>query len=498
MRPVVTGEEIKRAEEAAIAAGTPVEALMERAGRAVARSAVRMTGRRYGSRVVVVCGPGNNGGDGYVAARVLMAEGVDARCLTLSDPSGLKGPAHVSYERFRRAGGMVRPFHARLLDRADVVVDAIFGTGFHGRPQGVAAEAITEINRLSSRTRTSVLAVDTPSALGGSGPAVRSDVTVAVGAEKLETAVTGPASAGIVETAGIGLDIGSAGAWIPDPGDLASIAQRDPSVHKWSASVAVLAGSNAMTGAAALAARGAFRAGAGYVTLGTTPAADRVARARVPELVSQVVTDGSVLGPGSLDHFQDALRRSGAVVVGPGIGKGEDQKALVRRVLREVDAPVILDADGLNVLQDDTQALVSRSGELAITPHAGELGRLLDRSSAEIESDRVGAVREASDRFGCVVLLKGPRTLTCHRDRGIVINPTGGAELATAGTGDVLSGVIAAVASRDRDAFTAAWRGAYLHGSAGALGVERTGAIGLVAWDVAEALPEAIAALAAA
>ncbi|MDP9223092.1 MAG: NAD(P)H-hydrate dehydratase, partial [Actinomycetota bacterium] len=265
--------------------------------------------------------------------------------------------------------------------------------------------------------------------------------------------------------------------------------------HKWMTSVALLAGSNAMTGAAVLAARGAFRTGAGYVTLGTTAGADRVARKLLPELVSRVVTDASVLGPGALDEIGDALSKSGAVAIGPGIGKGRDQKELVQRVLREVDSPVVLDADGLNVLQDDTGALGARSAPLAITPHAGELGRLLGRSSAEVERDRVLAAREASERFGCVVVLKGPRTLTCHAERGIVINPTAGPELATAGTGDVLTGVIAALASGKQDCFTPAWQGAYLHGSAGALAAGRMGRIGVVAWDVAEALPGAIAAL---
>ncbi|MDP9227279.1 MAG: NAD(P)H-hydrate epimerase, partial [Actinomycetota bacterium] len=204
MRPVVTAEEMKRAEASAIAAGTSVEELMERAGRAVARLVVRMAGRSYGSRVAVVCGPGNNGGDGYVAARVLRAQGVDVRCLTVSDPVVLKGPARQSYERLVRAGGVVRPFEPRLLETADVVVDAIFGTGFRDRPEGVAADAITGIDEAHSRMLGKVLSVDVPSGVGGPGPAVHSDVTLAVGAEKLDTAVKDPQDTGVVEIAGIG------------------------------------------------------------------------------------------------------------------------------------------------------------------------------------------------------------------------------------------------------------------------------------------------------
>ncbi|MEA2505445.1 MAG: ADP-dependent NAD(P)H-hydrate dehydratase / NAD(P)H-hydrate epimerase [Actinomycetota bacterium] len=504
MRPVVTAEEMRRADAAAIAAGTPAETLMERAGRAVARAVVDMTGRRYGARVVVVCGPGNNGGDGYVAARVLQAQGASVCCLAVAAPSGPPGPATASHDRFVRAGGVVRPFERRWLHRADVIVDAIFGTGFHGRPEGPARDAIEAIREArngrgdapENEGGSAVLSVDVPSGCGGERVAVISDVTVAVAAEKLETAVAGEEAAGEVFIADIGIDVVSSDAWMPGPEDLAAIARRDPGVHKWSRSVAILAGADAMTGAPVLAARAAFRAGAGYVTLGTTPGADRVARGLVPEAVVRVVTEGSVLTAAAVDAFRATLEKAGAVAVGPGIGTGPDQREMVARVLRELDQPVVLDADGLNVLQGDTEVLTARTGPLAITPHAGELGRLLGYSAEDVTRDRVAAVREASRRFGCTVLLKGPRTLTCHHEEALIINPTGGSELATAGTGDVLTGVTVALAAGGDGAFTAAWQAAYLHGSAGGIAANRKGHVGIVAWDVAEALPEAIAALA--
>jgi NAD(P)H-hydrate epimerase len=495
MRAVVSADEMRRADAAAIAGGTPAEVLMERAGAAVARRVLRMTGKRYGARVAVVCGPGNNGGDGYVAARLLRAEGAGVECANVADLSSLTGPAKAACDRYQRAGGRVRTFGPQLLEGVDVVVDAIFGTGFHGKPRGPARDAIEAIYEAHEHASTQVLSVDVPSGLGGPGPMVQSDVTLALAAEKLETAAASPGKAGVVEVADIGIDIAAADVWIVEPGDMTGVARRDAGAHKWSRSVAILAGSDAMTGAAVLASRGAFRAGAGYVTLITTPGVAAIARSRLPEAVVRVETGGGVLTPAVLDAARASLDKAGAVAVGPGIGTGDEQRELVRRVLAEVEQPVVLDADGLNVMNGHAATLRARSAPLVITPHEGELARLLDRSSEDIHSDRVGAVREAAESFGCTVVLKGPRTLTCQEGRGLMVNPTGGSELATAGTGDVLTGIAVALAAGGRDAFTPAWQAAYLHGRAGDLAALDKGSVGLVAWDVAESLPRALAEL---
>jgi hydroxyethylthiazole kinase-like uncharacterized protein yjeF len=500
MRPLVTAEEMRRADAAAIGAGPKAGSLMERAGGAVARAVLRMTGRRYGARVVVVCGPGNNGGDGYVAARLLQAEGAAVLCVTISPPSELQGPAAASLERFIRAGGVVRQFQRDLLEGSDVIVDALFGTGFHGEPTGSARDAITAIQEVRDAAArgearpASVVAVDVPSGVGGPGPMVHGDLTVALAAEKLETA-TSAEVAGLVDVVDIGIEIASAGAWMTEPTDLIAVARRDPAAHKWTRSVALVAGSDAMTGAAVLAGRAAFRTGAGYVTVITSAGAAAVVRRWLPEAVVRAAPKSEVLTPDAIGSFQDTFDKAGAVAVGPGLGTGDDQKETVLRLLREVEGPMMLDADGLNVVQHDIQALRARSAPLVITPHAGELARLLGGTAEDIQRDRVGAVREASERFGCTVLLKGPRTLICHADRSLMVNPTGGPELATAGTGDVLTGVLAALASGGHDGFVPAWQAAYLHGRAGEIASDRKGSIGLVASDVAEALPEAIAEL---
>jgi ADP-dependent NAD(P)H-hydrate dehydratase / NAD(P)H-hydrate epimerase len=497
VRAVVSAEEMRRADAAAIERGLPAEVLMERAGRAVARAVLRLAGQRYGTQVVVVCGPGNNGGDGFVAARLLEAQGAAVSCAAVSDRSALKGPAKTSHNRFLGAGGIVLPFERQLLEGADVIVDAIFGTGFHGEPQGSARDAIEAIAdaRRADGDGTAVVSVDVPSGAGGAGPGVRSDVTVALAAEKLETALGGPAVSERVEVADIGIDVSSSKASMTEPGDMHRVASRAPDSHKWSRSVAILAGADAMTGAAALSTRAALRAGAGYVTLQTTEGAARLVRSVVPEAVVRVAAARDVLTTAAVDDLQETLERTGAVAVGPGIGTGADQRTMVWRVLDEVRQPVVLDADGLNVMQGSSEALAARTAPLVITPHAGELARLLGCSVDDITADRCAAVREASERFDCTVLLKGPRTLIFHKGRRLIINPTGGSELATAGTGDVLTGVIVALAAAGSDGFTPAWQGAYLHGCAGGIAAARAGSVGLVAWDVAEALPEAIAAL---
>jgi ADP-dependent NAD(P)H-hydrate dehydratase / NAD(P)H-hydrate epimerase len=500
MRPIVTADEMRQADAAAIAAGTPADVLMERAGAAVARAVLRLTSRRYGAQVTVVCGPGNNGGDGYVTARLLRAQGAAVRCVTVASPSELKGAAATAYANFVRAGGVVKPWDPHLITGSDVVVDALFGTGFHGEPRGTARDAITAFEearnapRSVSRAATGV-AVDVPSGAGGSGPMVHSDVTVALGAEKLETASAGAELAGVVEVADIGIPIASPGACMAEPADLIGVAHRDPSAHKWTRSVALVAGSDAMSGAAVLAARAAFRAGAGYVTVVTSAGTAGVVRRSLPEAVVRAAAGSQVLGPEAIALFMDTFDKAGAVAVGPGLGTGDDQRETVLRLLREMEVPVVLDADGLNVVQDDTDALRACRAPLVLTPHAGELARLLGGTSDEIERDRVAAVREASERFGCTVLLKGPRTLICHTGRALMVNPTGGPELATAGTGDVLSGVLAALASGGTDAFIPAWKAAYIHGRAGEIASQHKGPVGIVASDVAEALPATIAEL---
>jgi NAD(P)H-hydrate epimerase len=498
MRPLLSPEEMGRADAAAIESGTPGEVLMERAGGAVLRAVIELAGGRYGGRIAVVCGKGNNGGDGFVVARRARREGMSVRCLFVGDPAGVKGAAANHLNLMKAAGVVLEPFDSRALSAADVIVDAIFGTGFRGVAEGSASDAIAAVNSSGAP----VAAVDIPSGIDGAtgragGPAVRAAVTVTMAAEKIGTAIgAGALHAGRVDVAEIGIPIDGAEAWMTEAAD---VAQRLPSraadAHKRSlGAVALLGGSAGMSGAVVLAANAAVRAGAGYVTAGVTSAIDAVVSVAVPEVLTQVVTDHDVLGPDALDAFGPVVERAGVLAVGPGLGRGEPQAALVGRVLDEIGLPVVLDADALNVLAGDTGALQKRAAPSVLTPHPAELARLLDVSVADIQDDRLRSVRRAAERFGCIVLLKGFRTLVAEPGGKVVVNPTGGPELATAGTGDVLTGAIATLLAAGLDAFEGAWMGAYLHGLAGGVAAEH-GVRGVSAGDVAQALPEAAAGL---
>ena len=498
MRPLVTPEQMKAADAATIARGTPPEVLMERAGRAVAAEVIALLAARYGRRAVVVCGRGNNGGDGFVAARRLARSGVHATCLLVEPPPDT-GPAAAHYRHLRDDGVRAVAFDRRRLDRADVVIDAIFGTGFRGKAEGTAAAAIEAVNASGAPC----VAIDVPSGADGAtgavpGPAVRADVTVALAAQKMGSAV-GDAAAltGRVVVADIGIDMSAGTAGMAEPVDVAAcLPARAADAHKRSAgAVALIAGSDALPGAAQLAARGAERAGSGYVLLGTTAGAKAASDALLPEVLISEISDGRVLGPDAPERFADALDGAACIAVGPGLGADEPQRRLVEHLLEEMKAPLVLDADALNVIAGSTGPLARRTGDTVITPHPGELARLLETGAADVQQDRVGAARRAARLFGCTVLLKGYRTVVAGRHGRVVVVPSGGPELATAGTGDVLTGVVAAMVAAGASPFDAAWAGAYLHGEAGATAARRSGDIGVVAWDVAEALPAARRAL---
>lgn len=482
------------ADRAAIAAGTAAEVLMDRAGRAVARAVLDAAGSRYGTRVAIACGKGNNGGDGFVAARVLSREGLSVRVAGVGDVRGSEGAAAHHLARWENVGGRIESTLDAALEGADVVVDAIFGTGFRGEAEGDAAAAIEAINGSGA----TVVAVDIPSGVDGAsgrckGVCVDADITVAMGAEKIGTAIgDGAGHAGTVVVADIGIPVTDAAAKLIEPLDVArALPRRSPDSHKRSSgSVVVVAGSDAMTGAALLTARAALRAGSGYVNLITTQAVRAAAAETIPEVIVQVV-EGAVLGPGALDGAGALLERADAVAIGPGLGTGNDQRELLERVVRDVELPVVADADALNVIADDPSILKARKRPLVLTPHPAELARLLGIDTQEVQGDRLAAVTEAARRFGCVVLLKGHRSLIAAPDGGVVVNPAGGPELATAGTGDVLTGACAAYLAAGLDPVVATWASAYVHGAAGALAAVGSGENGVIAGDVAENLGDA-------
>ena len=437
MIPVLTPEEMKAVDEAA---PEPVELLIARAGAAVSRAAVRMLGGAYGKRVVVVAGKGNNGADGRFAARRLRTDGVRVTVVEAAD-------APV------------------MLPACDLVIDAAYGTGFRG-----------EYNAPAPPSGIPVLAVDIPSGVDGltgeaDEGAVRADVTVTFAALKPGLLLgEGRERAGRVEVADIGLDVSGAAMHLVEDADV-GLPPRGRNAHKWQSAVFVAAGSPGMAGAALLAGRSALRAGAGNVRLGV-PGAD-VDLLPLAEMVGIPLPREGWAG-----GVLEASSRCRAMVIGPGLGRDEASTGEVRRVLAEADLPAVVDADGLAAVEDGP---VPGSPVRVLTPHEGEYERLCGSRPG---ADRVAAARELARRAQAVVLLKGSTTVVATPDGAVRFTTSGGPRLATAGSGDVLSGILGAFLARGLDGLDAASFAAHVHGAAAALGP----AEGLVAGDVADLL----------
>jgi len=477
MEFVLTPEQMGAADRAAVQAGTTVEQLMERAGRALARSVRDVLGGTYGRRAVIVTGKGNNGGDGLVAARVLAADGIRAEVFPL-DP------------------GLDRAALEASLSRSHVAVDAMFGTGLRGALDGDAAWAAAAFDAAG----VPVVACDIPSGVDGvtgaiSGVAVRADLTVTFAALKPGLVLGGGREhAGSIRVVPIGVDptaAPGAPAYVLDAADVAALLPERPfESHKWSVgSLLVVGGSPGMLGATNLVAMGALRAGAGMVVVGV-PGEEATRRVAGGEAVARALAatqDGRLDEPAAKEVLA-ALERFTALAVGPGLGTDERTVAAVRRVVAEAPVPLVVDADGLNALAGDLAPLRERTAETVLTPHDGEFARL---AGAPPGPDRLAGVRALAVQTGAVVLLKGSTTLVAHPDGRAVVNLNGGPWLATAGTGDVLTGVIAALLAQGLPALEAAALAAWLHGRA----ADHAGHAGLVAGDLPPALPAVLAAL---
>ncbi len=462
MKPVLRVEEM-RAVDAEALRRVSEETLVTRAGTAVATWAVRMLGGAYGRHVVIVCGKGNNGADGRVAATRLRRRGARVSVLDAGDAPDRIGPVGA----------------------VDLVVDAAYGTGFRGTYRAPAVPAGVP-----------VLAVDIPSGVNGDtgeacGEPLRADVTVTFAALK-PGLLQGDGSllAGRVEVADIGLDVSGARMWVVEDADVPRLlAPRPRDAHKWQSAVAVVAGSPGMTGAAGLCAHAAYRAGAGMVRLGI-PGADPA------ELPAGEAVGAALPETGWSSDALTMAQRCRALVVGPGLGRAETTVAQVRAAVAAATMPTVVDADGLYALGtgDAIAAVVSgadagagggepgaRGRAVVLTPHDGEFARL---AGSPPGSDRMAAATALAARCGAVVLLKGPTTVVCDPAGSVLLATAGSPRLATAGTGDVLSGAIGAFIARGVDPHRAAALAAHVHGRAAALGP----AEGLVAQDLADLL----------
>jgi ADP-dependent NAD(P)H-hydrate dehydratase / NAD(P)H-hydrate epimerase len=500
VKPLVTPQEAVDLDRATQARGIGADALMERAGRAVARASVDLLGGVYGRRAVVVCGKGNNGGDGLVAARHLARWGIAVAVHPIERPDDLREPSSTNLRRLRtETDARIRTFSTRGLERevarADVVVDAIFGTGFRGMPEDEWAEAIETVNGGDAP----VVAVDIPSGVNGltgsaDGAAVRADLTVTFGAAKTGVVLLpGADLAGAVRVVDIGFpdDLVPATTGLTEPDDVAAVLPvRALDGHKKaSGTLVIVAGSPGITGAVALMARAAMRAGAGYVFVAVPISILPVVEGKLTETVflSLPETADGTVAHDALDVVMRALSGAHALAIGPGLTTNDETRSVVRALVRESPVPLVVDADGLNAFAGDAGGLADRKAEAVLTPHLGEYARLVDAGA----DDRIAAARTLSARARAVALLKGSRTVVADPSGAVRVNPTGSPVLATAGTGDVLTGVIGGLLARGLEPFDAAWAGAYLHGVAGILAGRRFGE-GTVAGDLPDLFPGAI------
>jgi NAD(P)H-hydrate epimerase len=494
--------------------GVPSLELMERAGAGVTRALERLV---PDGPVSVLCGKGNNGGDGLVVARLLRNAGRPVTVVCTAAPRELTGDARANLERLpgeapvQLSGAPWTPAAEAVSEPAPAsgasglgtpaaIVDALLGTGFAGEPHGTVAEAIDAINACGAP----VVSVDVPSGVDAStgvvrGSAVHAHATVTFHAAKPGLWIRpGKACSGRVQTIDIGIPRGApadAHAGLIGAEVLELLPVRDADSTKFvSGHVLIAGGSNGLTGAPRMAGEASMRAGAGYVTACVPASLQAIlATAGPPELMTRALPeeDGS-LSIDAVAAVLDAGGRGGALALGPGLGRGEGAFAFARALAAQAELALVLDADGLNAHAGSLEQLARRRAPTVLTPHAGELARLLELDSAEIERRRLHHARAAAERAGAVVVLKGDDTLICQPDGTVAVSPGGSPALATAGTGDVLSGVIAALLAHGLDAFAAAAAGVWLHAEAGRRAARRVGANeGVTASDVISALPSA-------
>lgn len=492
LSPLFTADEMRAVDAWAIEEmGVPSLELMEAAGRAVADAVGEMAPE---GPVRVVCGKGNNAGDGLVAARYLAEAGFETEALLLWPAEELSGDAAANLERFEaeHVSGELAP----RLAGSGAIVEAIFGTGFSGEPRQPALAAIEAVNACGAP----VVACDIASGVDASsgevaGVAVEANITVSFHAAKIGHRVApGKWHTGELRVAPIGIPDGAPGE--PGAGTIeAAVLERAPrrgahSTKFSSGQVTIAGGSRGLTGAVQMSSRAAIRAGAGYATVAVPADLETIFEQGQPEVMSVGCPGGDgCLASGSLKALLRAFERAAAGVLGPGLGRDPGSVELAREALGGIKAPLVLDADGLNAFAGELELIAAREAPTVLTPHAGELGRLLGRTSEEVSAHRLAAALEAAGAAGAVVVLKGDDTIVTD-GRRVAVNALSAPALATAGTGDVLSGIVAALLARGLDPFTAACAAVVAHARAGRDAAIRIGAAeSVIATDVIDSIP---------
>ncbi|WP_243373898.1 NAD(P)H-hydrate dehydratase [Geotalea sp. SG265] len=504
---VVTGETMQQMDRRTIDEfGIPGLILMENAGRCCAEAIAAEYGGK--KRALIVAGKGNNGGDGFVIARLLVQQGWQVQVFLLCSTEEIGGDAAVNLQRLdpllvtvcAGSGDLAR--HASELADAGVVVDAILGTGLKSEVRGIYGEAIDLVNSCHAP----VFAVDIPSGVHAAngkilGKAVRADMTVTFAAAKLGTILyPGAELCGRLKV----VDIGMPEQVLADaPGfqfiDRVAarklVRRRERQAHKGHCGhCLIIAGSTGKTGAAAMAANSAVRGGAGLVTVAIPASLNPIMEIKTTEAMSLPLTEGEsgFLGGDSFPEIMTAAVGKDVLAVGPGLSLGGETGDLVRKVVAEAPLPLVIDADGLNAVAARPEILMARKSLVTIlTPHPGEMARLTGLSVAQVEEDRIGIAREFCSKYQVFLILKGARTIITSPDGEIAINGSGNPGMASGGMGDVLTGVVTALVAQGYAPFTACCLGAFIHGLSGDLVAAAKGEIGISAVDVQESLPYA-------
>lgn len=502
--------------------------LMESAGKHVAEAVLRRFPPSTKPRVAILCGKGNNGGDGLTAARQLRDSGIDPFVYLFGKAEDLRGEARLNYDRHVQSGGKVTEI---LEDAAwqsswpaiaasDAMVDGLLGTGLRGAATGVVARAIEEINQFSRNTQSArpafILAIDTPSGLpsdgeSASGPILHAHETVTFTAPKIGQLVSlNAASVGRLAVVDIGSprslveEIGRSQLRWVEPQEFASLPfRRWPDSNKGLfGHILVVAGSVGKTGAAVMASLAALRTGAGLVTIATPEPALPVVAAAHPEYMTEPLlpTGDGTIAEVNLDsgRFAAAAKGKTLFAIGPGLGQTPETQLFIRTVVRNAEVPIVLDADGLNAFAGRAEELCGRKSPfLAITPHPGEMARLMGCTVKDVQRDRVKAAVESAKRWNAHVVLKGFHTIIASPEGALFVSTPGNPGMAKGGSGDVLTGVLAGVTGQfgTQDWARVLALGVELHGRAADLAVEGTDPSGLLASEIAEALPEARHAL---
>jgi len=512
MALVLSAAQMKAVDRAAIdKLGLPGLVLMENAGRGVAEIIAREKSHLSDLDVRVVCGAGQNGGDGFVVARHLLDRGAQVQVFLAMPREKMAGDAAVFARVFEALpGALVRDASFEedattwraYLAGADVIVDAVFGTGLRSDVIGPAAAAIRAMNAIDTLR----VAVDIPSGLDADtgvvrGGAVLAHVTATMGCRKLGLVLDPDAPVGRVEVVDLGVPpdaaLEAARAegplcyWLERAGVARMLPRPGPGAHKGTAGhVLIIAGSAGKTGAALLAARAALRTGAGLATMATTRAGQTALDAKVVAEMTAVYADGDDADGASYARILALAGRMKAAALGPGIPTGPGMAAMVRRLVGELPIPLVVDADALNLLGEDAAALAtSARAARVLTPHPGEMARVCGLPVGEISKDRLGHARRLAERSRAVVVLKGARTVIARPDGTAHINPTANPALGTAGSGDVLTGVIASLLGQGLAAPDAACAGVFVHGESAETAIRTLGSHNLMAGD----LPDAIA-----